>query len=67
MADLFRVNDADHLSKKIISYYRDPEKLNKKLILSRNNIKKYTISEHTKKYQNIFIVFLIAHIKTLKL
>ena len=30
--DLFRVNDADHLSKKITSYCRDPKKLNKKLI-----------------------------------
>jgi len=52
--DLFKVNDSNQLSKKITSYYRDPEKLNKKLILSRNNIKKYSISEHTKKYQNIF-------------
>ena len=52
--DLFRVNDSIQLSKKITSYYRDPKKLNKKLILSRNNIKKYSISEHIKKYQNIF-------------
>ena len=52
--DLFNVNDANQLLKKITSYYRDPKKLNKKLILSRNNIKKYSISEHIKKYQNIF-------------
>jgi glycosyltransferase involved in cell wall biosynthesis len=52
--DLFRVNDVNQLSKKITSYYRDPKKLNKKLTLSRNNIKKYSISEHVKKYQNIF-------------
>ena len=52
--DLFKVNDANQLSKKIASYYKDPKKLNKKLILSRNNIKKYSISEHVKKYQNIF-------------
>jgi len=52
--DLFRVNDSNQLLKKITSYYRDPKKLNKKLILSRNNIKKYSISEHVKKYQNIF-------------
>jgi glycosyltransferase involved in cell wall biosynthesis len=51
--DLFNVNDANQLLKKITSYYRDPKKLNKKLILSRNNIKKYSISEHIKKYQNI--------------
>jgi glycosyltransferase involved in cell wall biosynthesis len=52
--DLFRVNDSNQLSKKITSYYRDPKKLNRKLILSRNNIKKYSISEHVKKYHNIF-------------
>ena len=52
--DLFRVNDSNQLSKKITSYYRDPKKLNKKLFLSRINIKKYSISEHVKKYQNIF-------------
>ena len=52
--DLFRVNDSNQLLKKITSYYRDPKKLNKKLTLSRNNIKKYSISEHVKKYKNIF-------------
>jgi glycosyltransferase involved in cell wall biosynthesis len=52
--DLFRVDDANQLSKKITSFYKDPKKLNKKLILSRNNIKKYSISEHVKKYENIF-------------
>ena len=52
--DLFNVNDVNQLLNKITSYYRDPKKLNKKLILSRNNIKKYSISEHIKKYQNIF-------------
>ena len=51
--DLFRVNDANQLSKKIASFYKDPKKLNKKIILSRNNIKKYSISEHAKKYVNI--------------
>ena len=52
--DLFRVNDANQLSKKITSFNKNPKKLHKKLILSRNNIKKYSISEHVKKFENIF-------------
>ena len=52
--DLFTVNDEIELSKKIMSFYVNPKKLYKKLILARNNIIKYSQISHLKKYENIF-------------
>ena len=52
--DLFTVNDEIELSKKIMSFYLNPNKLHKKLILARKNITKYSQMAHTRKYEAVF-------------
>ena len=52
--DMFPVNDFEELSKKITSFFKNPTNLNKKLVIARRNIKKYSISAHTKKYEKVF-------------
>ena len=52
--DMFPVNDFKELSKKITLFFKNPTNLNKKLIIARRNIKKYSISEHVKKYEKVF-------------
>jgi len=52
--DFFEVNNAEQLAQKIISFYKDPKKLNQKLFIARENIKKYSILNHVKKYEDIF-------------
>jgi len=52
--DLFPVNDSDELSKKILSFYNNPKKLNKKLMLAKKNINIYSISSHVKNYEKAF-------------
>ena len=52
--DMFPVNDFEELSKKITLFFKNPAKLNKKLIIARNNIKKYSISAHANKYEKVF-------------
>ena len=52
--DLFPVNDSEELSKKIISFYKNPKNLNKKLALAREKIKKYSVSSHVAKYEKVF-------------
>ena len=52
--DMFPVNDFEELSKKITLFFKNPAKLNKKLIIARKNIKKYSISAHANKYEKVF-------------
>jgi len=52
--DLFNVGDYKNLSKKIISFYQNPNKLKKKLRLSRKNIKNFSIENNVKKYNFVF-------------
>ena len=52
--DMFPVNDFEELSKKISLFFKNPANLNKKLIVARRNIKKYSISAHVKKYEKVF-------------
>ena len=52
--DLFNVGDYKSLAKKIISFYQNPNKLNKKLKLSRKNIKNFSIKKNVQKYESIF-------------
>jgi len=51
--DLFPVHDSSALSKKIMSFYSNPNKLHKKLKLARTKIKKYSISSHVKMYEKV--------------
>ena len=53
-ADLFNVGDYKNLSKKIISFYKNPNKLRKKLKLSRKNIKNFSIKKSVQKYEFVF-------------
>ena len=52
--DLFDVGDYKILAKKIISFYQNPNKLKKKLKLSRENIKKFSLENNVRKYESIF-------------
>tara|TARA_B100000767_G_scaffold125342_1_gene119478 strand:+ start:301 stop:1395 length:1095 start_codon:yes stop_codon:yes gene_type:complete len=52
--DMFQVNDFEELSKKITLFFKNPTNLNKKLIIARRNIKKYSITAHVKKYEKVF-------------
>ena len=53
-ADLFNVGDYKNLSKKIIFFYKNPNKLKKKLKLSRKNIKNFSIKKSVQKYEFVF-------------
>jgi glycosyltransferase involved in cell wall biosynthesis len=52
--DLFNVGDYKDLAKKIISFYKNSYKLNKKLKISRRNIKKFSLENNVNKYESIF-------------
>ena len=52
--DLFNVDDYKILAKKIISFYQNPNKLKKKLKISRQNIKKFSLENNVQKYEFIF-------------
>ena len=52
--DLFTVNDEIELSEKITSFYLNPKKLYKKLVLARKNIVKYSQTSHVTKYEDVF-------------
>ena len=52
--DLFKVGDYKSLAKKIILFYQNPNKLNRKLELSRKNIKNFSIERNVKKYDSVF-------------
>ena len=52
--DMFPVNDALTLSRKIGLFYNKPYNLYKKKILARKKITKYSLSSHILKYEKIF-------------
>jgi len=52
--DLFPVNDFVELSKKITLFFENPSSLNKKLLIARRNIKRYSVSSHVKQYEKVF-------------
>lgn len=52
--DLFDVGDYKTLAKKIISFYKNPNELKKKLKFSRQNIKKFSLENNVQKYEFIF-------------
>ena len=52
--DLFPVKDHKILADKIIFFFNNPKPLKKKLILARNNIKKYTLKNNVVKYDKLF-------------
>ena len=52
--DMFPVNDALTLSRKIGLFYNKPYNLYKKKILARKKIIKYSLSSHILKYEKIF-------------
>ena len=52
--DLFIVNDSIGLAKKIMSFYRNQNKLNFKLTLARKNVIKYSLKAHVRSYEYIF-------------
>ena len=52
--DLFPTDNHEILANKIIAFFKNPKPLKKKLILARNNIKKYTLKNNVKKYHNLF-------------
>ena len=53
--DLFPVGNYKILAKKIISFFKNPKPLNKKLILAKNNIKKYSLKNNIQKYDKLFL------------
>jgi len=52
--DLFMVNDSEGLTKKIMSFYKNQNKLNFKLVLARKNVIKYSLKPHALSYINVF-------------
>lgn len=52
--DFFEVNNVEQLARKIKDFYKEPKKLNQKLFIARKNIKKYSTTNHVKKYEEIF-------------
>jgi glycosyltransferase involved in cell wall biosynthesis len=53
--DLFPVNDALALSRRIELFYQNPYNLHKKNILARKKITKYSLLYHISKYEKIFL------------
>ena len=53
--DIFPVNDALALSRRIELFYNKPYDLHKKKILARKKITKYSLSNHILKYEKIFL------------
>ena len=52
--DLFNIGDYKNLSRKIISFYKNLNKLKRKLRLSRKNIKNFSLENNVQKYESIF-------------
>ena len=53
--DLFPVNDAEILAKKINNFFIDDTSLKRKLLLARKNIKKYSLDNNLYQYNKLFI------------
>ena len=53
--DLFPVGNHKILANKITAFFKDQKPLKKKLILARNNIKKYTLKNNVEKYNKLFL------------
>ena len=52
--DLFPIGDHKILANKITSFFENQKPLKKKLTLARKNIRKYTLKNNVKKYDNLF-------------
>mgnify|MGYP001438978477 FL=1 len=52
--DLFPIGDHKILANKISSFFENQKPLKKKLALAKKNIKKYTLKNNVKKYDNLF-------------
>ena len=52
--DLFPVGNYKILANKITSFFENQKPLKKKLTLARKNIRKYTLKNNVKKYDNLF-------------
>ena len=52
--DFFQSGDPKSLSEKISLFYKNPESLNKKLLLARKNIQNFSIKNHVDSYEAIF-------------